>query len=113
MLDIEKAYGLDKEQILKGVHCPKCGHLKMVRKNRFWFCPLCGEKSTSAHERAIRDYFLLIKPTITTSECCKFLGIESRYVAKRLLQSMNLPYIGNNKARVYYSPWHKANNLIN
>ncbi|MGV3488207.1 MAG: NERD domain-containing protein, partial [Tuberibacillus sp.] len=67
-------------------------------------------KSTSAHEQAIYDYFLLIKPTITVAECCEFLCIESRHIAKRILQSMKLRSTGRTKGRIYHSPWGKATN---
>jgi len=110
--DLEKLYGISPNEILKGVQCPKCQFLGMKRLNRFWLCPKCGEKSTSAHEQAIFDYFLLIKTTMTVAECCEFLGIDSRHVAKRLLQSMKLRATGKTRGRIYHSPWSKAQTKI-
>jgi ribosomal protein L37AE/L43A len=80
--DYRRKYVISTKDILKGVHCPKCGHLGMERKNRYWLCPHCGEKSTTAHEKAIHNYFLLIKPTITVSECCEFLNLRSPELQK-------------------------------
>jgi hypothetical protein len=104
-LDYEKVYCLSKCHILKGVHCPKCRHLGMKRMGHLWVCPDCGEKSVDAHVQAIHDYFLLVKPTITVSECCDFLGIESRHVARRLLKSMGLPETGSYRFHYYHCPW--------
>ena len=69
-----------------------------------WTCPHCKEKSKTAHIKAIEDYFLLIKPSITNSELRHFLQIDSIKSANNILKSLNLPYTGNRKGRVYHRP---------
>jgi hypothetical protein len=61
-------------------------------------------KSKTAHIPAIDDYFLLIKPTITNAELRAFLHIDSIRVAGKILSTMNLPFTGKYKDRVYYQP---------
>lgn len=109
IFDAFEMYGIKKDEIQNGVPCPKCGKLTMERKKRCWYCCFCDVKSPTAHIPAIRHYFLLIKPFITVSECCDWLCLPSPDIARRLLQSMDLPYTGVNKGRVYFDPWYVKN----
>jgi hypothetical protein len=57
---------------------------------------------------------MLIRPKITNGEARKFLKIESRYVVKRLLKSLNLPTIGTKKGTTYdLTDLSKTNNQPN
>jgi hypothetical protein len=102
--DILQTYKISPKEILTGVRCPYCDYLAMKYKRGKWECPNCKEKSNSAHIQAIQDYFLLIKPSITNSELRCFLHIESPKIAHKILTSMDLPYTGKFKDRVYYQP---------
>ena len=77
----------------------------MMRKWGKWLCGSCSFISRDAHFTALRDYALLIKPTITNRELRTFLHVESEYVATRLLNSLNVPYTGSTKDRVYHLNW--------
>lgn len=96
-------YGLHHKEIITGVQCPKCGKLPMARMYGTWYCRHCHEKNKSAHKQAINDYFLIYK-TINNQQCREFLHLESRYTSKKILKSMNLPYTGNQKSRIYFKP---------
>lgn len=61
----------------------------------------CNRENSNAHIQAIKDYELLIGPTISNAELRKFLKIKSSHVAKRLLQSLNLPTTGTKKGTQY------------
>ncbi|WP_176222106.1 nuclease-related domain-containing protein [Tuberibacillus sp. Marseille-P3662] len=89
-INILEEYGVSKNELLQGVHCPKCEAIPIKRKNRKWYCQKCQSTSKDAHEQAIHDYFYLVKSTITNGECRDFLQLSSRHVAKRLLNSMYL-----------------------
>lgn len=102
--DILQMFHITPMDVLTGVQCPECFFLAMVYKNGIWCCPKCEAKSKTAHIQAIHDYFLLIKPTITNSELRAFLHLNSIHVARKILKSMNLPYTGKFKDRVYHQP---------
>lgn len=102
--DILQHFNLTLYDILFGVQCPTCNYLPMDYKWGSWNCPQCKEKSKTAHIKAVHDYFLLIKPSITNTEFRQFLYINSMHIAQKLLSSMDLNYTGKFKDRVYHSP---------
>ncbi|APH03674.1 nuclease-related domain-containing protein [Bacillus weihaiensis] len=95
-------FELNDNDILKGVFCPICRVQLMVRLKGNWLCSECGAKDKLAHLKAIGDYQLLIKPTITNSELRDFLKIHSSDTANRLLKTLNLRSTGETKHRMYY-----------
>ena len=66
-----------------------------------WYCQSCQSQCKNAHVRALLDYYMLVGDTISNRECREFLNIESQYVAKRLLQKLNLPSTGPDRIRKY------------
>ncbi|MFP5108715.1 nuclease-related domain-containing protein [Neobacillus sp. C211] len=102
--DILKAFNLSQKDIPSGVQCPECSTIPMVYKKGKWCCPKCATLSKTAHIQAIKDYFLLIKPSITNAELCQFLHIDSLNIGYKILKSLNLPYTGKFKNRVYHQP---------
>lgn len=102
--NIQKMYDIYPKEISPGVHCPKCELLAMVYKNGIWICLQCNYQSKTAFIPTINDYFLLIKPTITNAELRWFLQISSPDIANYILKSLNLPYTGSKKGRIYYKP---------
>ncbi len=101
-LEILKHYRVSRQEITKGIQCPACENYAMLRAIAYWRCPVCLHQSKSAHIQAIKDYHLLIQPTISNRQCRSFLLLESRDVAYHLLSSMNLPATGAGKATVYH-----------
>jgi hypothetical protein len=102
--DILKEFNLTPKDLLPGVQCPKCNSLSMKYHYGVWTCPHCKEKSKTAHIKALEDYFLLIKSSITNSQLRYFLQIDSIKSANNILKSLNLPYSGKLKGRVYHRP---------
>lgn len=95
-------YKISTDDLATGVHCPSCGVLPMTRKWGMWVCSSCSFTSRDAHLAAIRDYTLLIKPTITNRELRSFLQLKSASTAARILNSLNLLSEGSTKDRVYH-----------
>ncbi|MFD1037230.1 nuclease-related domain-containing protein [Virgibacillus byunsanensis] len=89
-IDIMGQYKVKK--LLPGVQCMECGYLGMDWIYGKWVCKNCTKTSKHAHEKAIADYLLLVKPWITNKECMRFLNLKSRSVATRILQSSGLHY---------------------
>ncbi len=81
--------------------CEKCLSFSMVRTKGKWICPSCQFVSKNAHIQAIIDY-LLINTTITNQQCRDFLVISSEHIAKHLLRSMKLSYVGKTNTRKYF-----------
>ncbi|HEO8419419.1 TPA: NERD domain-containing protein [Yersinia enterocolitica] len=103
-VDLLKKYGLHPSDLITGVQCPACEKFAMQRKKRKWFCPHCNSYDTAAHQKAVIDYLLLIKPTITNKEFREFAHITSRETAAKMLVRMKLPSTGENKGRKYHKP---------
>ncbi|MGF6954116.1 hypothetical protein QF028_006621 [Neobacillus sp. B4I6] len=102
-------YGIQKCDLLTGVHCPTHSNHSLVRKNQKWYCPACDTFSKDAHINALNDYFLLFGPTITNKQFREFAHIKSHDIAKRLLKSCNLLHSGNYRFRSYFPktiPWY-------
>ncbi|WP_409303133.1 NERD domain-containing protein [Peribacillus sp. SCS-155] len=101
-VDILANYQIKPAELQTGVFCPDCGFLPLKRQHGCWHCPACNTKSLNPHAAALDDYFLLISPTVTNTAFRNFLQVPSRHVACRLLHSLNLPFNGHNKNRVYF-----------
>ncbi|WP_163969629.1 nuclease-related domain-containing protein [Oceanobacillus halotolerans] len=104
--EIMKTYQVQKSDLLTGVHCPSCKRLGMRRIFGNWLCLNCNHRSKYAHHRALDDYLLLIRPFITNKACMRFLHLESRGIATRILQHSNLLY--DQKRRV----WRKKRSAL-
>ncbi|WP_026567949.1 nuclease-related domain-containing protein [Bacillus sp. UNC41MFS5] len=102
-------YGIQKSDLLTGVHCPTNSNHSLIRKKQNWYCPSCDAFSKDAHINALKDYFLLFGPTITNKQFREFAHLKSQDTAKRLLQSCNLQFSGNKRYRYYFPktiPWY-------
>ncbi|MDZ5474043.1 nuclease-related domain-containing protein [Bacillus sp. 31A1R] len=98
---ILEEFKLTKDQLIKGIQCEKCSFIPLQRANNKWICPQCTSTTKDGHLAALKDYQLLINSSITNSELRDFLQNDSANLARRILSSMNLPYTGTNKGRVY------------
>ncbi|MDN3018020.1 nuclease-related domain-containing protein [Paenibacillus sp. BSR1-1] len=104
--DIISSFHLTYKDIVTGVQCPKCLFLPMDYTYGSWICPNCQCKSKTAHIKAIYDYFLLYKPSITNSELREFLHIESPTSANRILRKLDFTSTGTKKGTIYFLPRH-------
>ncbi|MEY9971939.1 hypothetical protein ABH966_002312 [Lysinibacillus sp. RC46] len=95
-------YQIDASALRRGVHCENCGEFGMEKLRMTWYCQSCKFQCKNAHIRALLDYHMLVGDTISNSECREFLNIESQYVAKRLLQKLNLSSTGPDRIRKYH-----------
>ncbi|WP_077619533.1 nuclease-related domain-containing protein [Bacillus sinesaloumensis] len=99
--DILAHYGIKEHELIKGVRCPKCDFLPMVRKHRSWSCPNCHYSSSKAYIKSLHEYILLYGNSITNRRLRDFLDIESVSTATNILSSLNLDYKGSYKDRTY------------
>ncbi|UTE77946.1 nuclease-related domain-containing protein [Rossellomorea sp. KS-H15a] len=103
-IDILKAYSLTKNDILTGIRCENCQHLPMIRVSASWSCPKCRHSSKTAHITAIHEYFLLLNNHLTNSELRKFLHLNSRNTAYKMLKSLQYKTQGETKSVIYSKP---------
>ncbi|MGG4167793.1 nuclease-related domain-containing protein [Rossellomorea vietnamensis] len=103
-MDILKAYSLTKSDILTGVRCENCQHIPMIRVSASWSCPKCRYSSKTSHIMAINEYFLLLNNHLTNSELRKFLHLQSRNTAYKILKSLPLNTKGGTKSVTYSIP---------
>jgi hypothetical protein len=99
--DLLKRFNIEKSELVKGVCCPSCRSLPMIRKNRAWFCTSCSFFSEHAHIDSLKDYSLLIGQTITNRQLRNFLCLSSRFTTTNILKSLNLKHSGKTKGTIY------------
>jgi hypothetical protein len=81
-------YQIDKEDLKKGIQCLSC-FSPMIWVKGTWYCMSCKATSKNAHEIGILHYLLNLSSTITNKEWRDFLGIYSRFISFRMLNSIN------------------------
>jgi ribosomal protein L37AE/L43A len=100
--DVCELFQINKNELTKGVFCPKCDQPSIMQYTRAnWRCANCEHKSKKAHVEALKDYALLISPTITNQECKSYLNLPSTSITTHLLKALNLPHEGSTKSRCY------------
>ncbi|WP_160724508.1 nuclease-related domain-containing protein [Bacillus sp. USDA818B3_A] len=97
-----ESFKLPFSDFQNGVRCMFCGRIGMIKLPRTWVCPCCDAKDHVAHERALREWFLIYKRSITNRECREFLGVDDIHTATRILKSMDMRSEGLFKDRKYY-----------
>ncbi|MCF6138718.1 nuclease-related domain-containing protein [Pseudalkalibacillus berkeleyi] len=102
--DVMEKYKLIKEDLRTGIYCPACKQLAIKRKQGRWVCSECEIDRENAHIEVLKEYKLLLGPTISAAEFQWFAGLPSQLMARRILQSMDLQVIGKNKGTRYVLP---------
>ncbi|MED1862505.1 nuclease-related domain-containing protein [Fictibacillus nanhaiensis] len=100
--DLFNQFSMTEHDILKGVACPDCKMIPIVRLRGKWFCLKCGHTSKDAHLAALKDYSILYNPSISNRQCCDFLQIPSRFVIKHLLDASPLSSSKMGSKRIYH-----------
>lgn len=96
-----RTWGIDFNDLIKGVRCTECDWMGMKRIIRNWQCPNCLHQNKEAHVRAIRDWFILVGEEMTNNDCRNFLQLEMSQTANRLLHGMELKSVGFGKSTKY------------
>lgn len=94
-------FQIERSEIETGVFCPRCHLGKMERTKLAWECETCRLISRSAHSTALDDWFMLIKSSISTAECCEFIGLTSLETAKHFLIKNGCQPVGGRRYRHY------------
>lgn len=95
-------WSINPNDLLTGVYCEKCETHGMTKKKNGWNCLRCGHVDRLAHEKAIRDWFMLIGESINNRQCRYFLRLDSFQTASRILNSMGLSREGPSKRNTIY-----------
>lgn len=80
-------YNISVDKVKKGVRCPKCDYIPMLRKHSRWCCGKCGKESRDAHLNTLQEYRLLFGPEITSRSAIEFMQHDSIYFAIRVLNN--------------------------
>ncbi|SFB11941.1 MULTISPECIES: nuclease-related domain-containing protein [unclassified Bacillus (in: firmicutes)] len=99
--DILELFDVPKNDIIKGVFCPECGAAPMKRHWGKWYCVKCRFINKNAHLDAIKDYSLLLGTTIHNQQFMNFLKISSTSSSSKLISSLNVPFSGTTRNRIY------------
>ncbi|WHT48323.1 nuclease-related domain-containing protein [Sporosarcina thermotolerans] len=94
-------FDIDPSKIRPGVICPECGSFHMKWQDRRWYCHVCRYNGSNEHEEAMRDWFMLIKNTMTNREFRYFAQNDCRYVAKNLLRRSSKKMVGSGRFSHY------------
>ncbi|MBS4175658.1 nuclease-related domain-containing protein [Bacillus sp. FJAT-49736] len=100
--DVLKQFEINKDQILRGVHCPDCSKISMLRVHGKWICQSCQFSSKTAHVESLKDYALLISAVISNIDVREFLQISSQTLATNILQSLNVLSSGKGRSTMYH-----------
>lgn len=100
-IDVMKKYEVKESELLRGVICPNCGAIPMLRKAGKWECRSCRCVIKTAHLKAFEDYRLLIGNTINNRQARDFLGLDSIHITKKILMAEKFQYFGQTSARTY------------
>lgn len=94
-------YNIDPSFIHKGILCNICNG-KLHRSNhKVWTCPACEQEAEQPFVDGLRDWFLLMKRTISNEECREFLLLKDKYAANYVLKKMQLTRMGRSRASIY------------
>ena len=94
-------YRIDKADINKGIICSACNS-KMDRLNHMvWICPACELESKQPFVEGLKDWFMLMKNTISNEECRDFFQLKDKYAANYVLKSLPLKRVGKSRASIY------------
>ncbi|WP_335404841.1 nuclease-related domain-containing protein [Neobacillus drentensis] len=102
--DLLQKFAIHKTDIITGVQCPKCLQCAMKYKRKIWLCPTCQFISQDAYIDAIKAYFFLYAPSFTNMEIRTFLHLPSTRQTAYFISSLNFPFTGATKGRIYYQP---------
>ena len=88
--------------IREGVFCLQCGE-RMVFISHGFKCTKCNcwDVDNDALKKTLLDYKILYGNEITNVKFRQFTGIQNRTTAYKYLSKLGLPFIGNNRGRVY------------
>jgi hypothetical protein len=95
-----ETYKIPFGDIKPGVKCCNCGKIGMKKLPRTWHCSHCGLNDHLAHVKTLKEWFLVVKRSITNRECREFLGVDV-HTATRILQSMNMNTRGTYRNKSY------------
>ncbi|MBO0589157.1 nuclease-related domain-containing protein [Sporosarcina sp. E16_8] len=94
-------YRIDKTHISKGIICNTCNN-KVNRVNHMvWICPACELESNQPFAEGLKDWFMIMKNTISNEECRNFFQLKDKYAANYVLKSLPLKRVGKSRASIY------------
>lgn len=94
-------FKIQSDELISGCRCNNCGTYGLERRFRSWHCSVCHYSNSNAHKQALHEYACLISEQISIQEAMKFLHVDCRFVAKRLLESNSLKRTGNTHQSKY------------
>lgn len=96
-------YNIDHRELKTGLLCRYCNR-QLQRENREkWSCELCGKNTVNPYSDGIKDWFMLVKNSITNEECRSFLKLKGSNAARYILSKSGLVKKGRSKATFYIS----------
>ena len=100
---VKREINVPLKDIVKGVLCINCEDGQPLRYHyKKWLCPRCGLVESSALNRTLDDYRLLVGPKLTNKSFCEFFSIDSPNLAYKLLQQLPLRAEGTKRHRKYW-----------
>lgn len=110
--NLMEQFKINVKDIITGTNCPNCFSIPMTYQKGKWYCNKCGCISKNAHISSLKDYSLLIKPSITNKELRNFLHLPSYASSIYLLSKLNLSYSGHTKGRKYELPFDELDKFL-
>ena len=73
--------------------------MKKIVRN--WYCLKCKATNKFAHEATLRQYFLVMKSSMTNQECQHFLLLNNKHEATKIQRNQLLIQTGQARPRKY------------
>lgn len=99
---IFERHGVCETSIRRGVRCTKCFQISMVRVYSNWLCKRCSHRDRQAHITSLQEYQLLYGQKVTTEQLKWWLGIEDKYLIKRIVKEVCEKINGSSRNRTYH-----------
>ena len=96
---------IEAHRLKKGVLCKVCNYrFRMTYLRGTWTCEACKTKSRDALQETLHHYRILISPRISNQAFRNFVGIESKFIASKILSRLGLEQYGAKRGRYYIIP---------
>ncbi|MCM3088679.1 NERD domain-containing protein [Bhargavaea ginsengi] len=94
-------FDVNPNELIRGWVCPACGKKMRRESERRVSCVPCKVAVKPDYGEVILDWLLLVRPTISNLQLRKFLGIQDKHAASRVLRMFELETDGESVNRVY------------
>ncbi len=96
-------YHIQPDDLREGLLCRNCNGQLQQKNRESWHCPRCLKVAEDPYNDGISDWFMLVKNSMTNSECRSFFRLKDGNAARYILSKSSLIKKGKSTATFYIS----------